>query len=80
MRSMWVFSSSLRVTDVGTDVLLLTRCTAHIMHLQVVSTKVEVNQNYLGERAFQAYQMVASSQIMQVCANLRVLFVLCCIP
>lgn len=33
---------------------------------QVVPTKVEVNQNYLGQRAFQAYQMVASSQIMMV--------------
>ena len=34
--------------------------------MQVVSTKIEVNRNYLGEKAFQAYQMVASSQVMNV--------------
>lgn len=33
---------------------------------QVVSTKIEVNRNYVGNKAFQAYQMVASSQIMNV--------------
>ena len=32
----------------------------------MVSTKVEVNQKFLGEKAFQAYQMVASSQVMMV--------------
>eukprot|EP00598_Pedospumella_elongata_P004988 CAMPEP_0184967762 /NCGR_PEP_ID=MMETSP1098-20130426/1017_1 /TAXON_ID=89044 /ORGANISM="Spumella elongata, Strain CCAP 955/1" /LENGTH=392 /DNA_ID=CAMNT_0027489261 /DNA_START=249 /DNA_END=1427 /DNA_ORIENTATION=+ len=33
-------------------------------YIKVVSTKIEVNRNYVGNKAFQAYQMVASSQIM----------------
>ena len=38
----------------------------HFYQHQVVSTKIEVNRNYVGNKAFQAYQMVASSQIMNV--------------
>jgi hypothetical protein len=46
-------------------------------YIQVVPTKVEVNQNYLGDRAFSTYQMVASSQIMMV--RIDCCMLVCCL-
>jgi hypothetical protein len=55
-------------TDNPSDCMtLIPHCSLFLrVYIQVVPTKVEVNQNYLGDRAFSTYQMVASSQIMMV--------------